>query len=61
MGLDKFYTKTKSKMCIDLVDKEFKLETFDLIVEPSTGNGSFQNKLSIKISQVQIYHQKTTK
>src|SRR3990167_3455648 len=46
MGLDKFYTKKNiSKMCIDLVDKEYKLETFDLIIEPSAGNGSFLEQI----------------
>jgi hypothetical protein len=49
MGLDKFYTKKNiSKMCIDLVDKEYKLETFDLIIEPSAGNGSFLEQIKHK-------------
>lgn len=35
-------------MCIDLVDKECKLETFDLIIEPSAGNGSFLEQIKHK-------------
>ena len=56
-GLDKFYTKINiSKMCIDEVEKYVKLSNFDLIIEPSAGNGSFysqirhKNKIGIDIS-----------
>lgn len=49
MGLDKFYTKKNiSKMCIELVNDKFKLETFDLIIEPSAGNGSFLEQIKHK-------------
>lgn len=39
---DKFYTKIDiAKMCIDMLD----LSEFDLIVEPSAGNGSFSKQI----------------
>ena len=57
MGLDKFYTKRDiSKKCINEVDKQIKLSKFDLVIEPSAGNGSFydqlihKNKIGIDIS-----------
>lgn len=56
-GLDKFYTlPTYSKKCIDKVFEIYNISTFDLIIEPSAGNGSFlqqinsENKLGIDIS-----------
>lgn len=56
-GLDKFYTiPSYSKTCIDTVFDMYDKSTFDLIVEPSAGNGSFfnqlntQNKIGIDIS-----------
>jgi hypothetical protein len=57
MGLDKFYTKKDiSNKCIGEVDKQIKINNFDLVIEPSAGNGSFydqiihNNKLGIDIS-----------
>jgi hypothetical protein len=48
-GLDKFYTKVNiSKMCIDELKNEYNLDIFDLIVEPSAGNGSFLNQIEHK-------------
>ncbi len=45
-GLDKFYTKDEiSKKCISSLETKFNISDFDLIVEPSAGNGSFSNKL----------------
>jgi hypothetical protein len=45
-GLDKFYTVPHySKKCIDKVFELFDKSNFDLIVEPSAGNGSFFNQL----------------
>ena len=39
---DKFYTKSEiSKMCIDMLD----LSEFDLVIEPSAGNGSFSKQI----------------
>lgn len=44
MSLDKFYTPLKvAKQCIDLIPN---IEQYDLIVEPSAGNGSFSSQLS---------------
>lgn len=45
-GLDKFYTiPSYSKKCIDKVFKLYSKSDFDLIVEPSAGNGSFLNQI----------------
>ena len=42
-GLDKFYTKPEiAKKCIELVPN---IEEYDLIIEPSAGNGSFSKQL----------------
>ena len=56
-GLDKFYTLPKySKLCIDKVCELYDITLWDLIVEPSAGNGSFlhqipsENKIGIDIS-----------
>jgi hypothetical protein len=45
-GLDKFYTvPSYAKKCIDKVWELYDQPSFDLIVEPSAGNGSFFNQL----------------
>jgi hypothetical protein len=45
-GLDKFYTiPSYSKKCIDKVFELYEKSSFDLIVEPSAGDGSFFNQL----------------
>ena len=45
-GLDKFYTiPSYSKKCINNVFELYDKSKFDLIVEPSAGNGSFFNQL----------------
>jgi hypothetical protein len=56
-GLDKFYTiPTYSKKCLDKVFELYDINKFELIVEPSAGNGSFlnqinsENKIGIDIS-----------
>lgn len=56
-GLDKFYTlPIYSKKCIDKVCELYDISLWDLIVEPSAGNGSFlnqipsENKIGIDIS-----------
>jgi len=47
-GLDKFYTiPSYSKKCIDKVFQIYDKSIFDLIVEPSAGNGSFFNQLTV--------------
>ena len=44
---DKFYThQSVAKMCIDMID----LSSYDIIVEPSAGNGSFSNQIPNCIS-----------
>ena len=44
MSIDKFYTQVEvAKECIDLVPE---LDTYDLIIEPSAGNGSFSSQLN---------------
>lgn len=43
MSVDKFYTKPEiAKICIDLVPD---IQSYDLIIEPSAGNGSFSSQL----------------
>lgn len=45
-GLDKFYTlPTYSKKCIDKVSEMYNFSDWDLIVEPSAGDGSFLNQI----------------
>ena len=45
-GLDKFYTLPEcSKRCIDKVSSMYDIARWDLIVEPSAGNGSFLNQI----------------
>lgn len=45
-GLDKFYTiPIYSKKCIDKVNELYDITKWDLIVEPSAGNGSFLNQI----------------
>lgn len=44
MNLDKFYTKrTVAQECINLVPN---LHSYDLVIEPSAGNGSFSSQIS---------------
>ena len=44
MALDKFYTKNEvAKECIELIPE---IDTYDLIIEPSAGNGSFSSQLN---------------
>ena len=41
-GLDKFYTNQDvSKKCLDKIAETYKWDSWDLIIEPSAGNGSF--------------------
>ena len=45
-GLDKFYTVPEfSKKCINKVNDLYDINTWDLVVEPSAGNGSFLNQI----------------
>ena len=59
-GLDKFYTlPSYSKICINKIDQLYDITKWDLIIEPSAGNGSFlnqiqsDNKIGIDISPEQ--------
>lgn len=48
-GLDKFYTKPNISLnCINKLNEIIPLNTFDLIVEPSAGSGSFYNQIKSK-------------
>jgi predicted RNA methylase len=45
-GLDKFYTIPEiSNKCIDIIGTKYNWDTWDLVVEPSAGNGSFLTKI----------------
>jgi hypothetical protein len=45
-GLDKFYTLPEySKKCIDKVSSLYDITGWDLIIEPSAGNGSFLHQI----------------
>lgn len=45
-GLDKFYTKPDiAKKCIDYVGRMYDWDKWDLVVEPSAGNGSFLKQI----------------
>jgi hypothetical protein len=47
INLDKFYTISSiSKKCIDTVFNLFDKDSFDFIIEPSAGNGSFYLQIS---------------
>lgn len=48
-GLDKFYTNLNvAQHCIDETNKLFPLDSFDTIIEPSAGGGSFSYQLTHK-------------
>lgn len=56
-GLDKFYTvPSVAKECLDKIEERFPWNTWDSIVEPSAGNGSFflqipsPNKIGLDIA-----------
>jgi predicted RNA methylase len=56
-GLDKFYTVPEiAQKCIDTVGLKYKWSDWELVVEPSAGNGSFflriptENKVGLDIS-----------
>jgi hypothetical protein len=45
-GLDKFYTiSTISEKCLENIGKLYNWSTWDLVVEPSAGNGSFLTRI----------------
>lgn len=48
-GFDKFYTKKEiSKHCLDIVGSLYKWEEWDMVIEPSAGNGSFLLQIPTK-------------
>ena len=56
-GLDKFYTKPEIvDKCLEILSKYVKIEEFNLIIEPSAGNGSFLFKIQscVKTQSVQV-------
>lgn len=47
-GLDKFYTKTEtSKKCIEITGDIYEWDKWDLVLEPSAGNGSFYKQIPV--------------
>ena len=54
--IDKYYTKDiVVEMCLNLVKKYIHLNTDDLIVEPSAGNGSFITGIKSLSSNFRFY------
>jgi len=54
-GLDKFYTKPEIvDKCLDMISKCIKIEDFNLIIEPSAGNGNFLLKIQSQIKNTQV-------
>lgn len=52
-GLDKFYTDPSySKKCIEKVFELYPTVCWDLIVEPSAGNGSFYSQIPATINKI---------
>jgi hypothetical protein len=53
--LDKFYTiPSVAKKCIDTIGNLYQWDQWDLIVEPSAGNGSFYNQLPESANDIKI-------
>ena len=54
--IDKYYTKDiVVELCLNLVKKYIEINTDDLIVEPSAGNGSFITGIKSLISNYRFY------
>jgi predicted RNA methylase len=48
VGLDKFYTiPTIAKSCLNIVGARYSWSDWDLVVEPSAGNGSFLTQIPV--------------
>lgn len=62
-GLDKFYTvPERAKICIDKIKDLYQDKKWDLIIEPSAGNGSFLTNIKLnskKIIGIDIAPEKT--
>lgn len=54
--LDKFYTSTSIvEECIENIKKYIQIETDNLIIEPSAGNGAFINKIKELTNNYNFY------
>lgn len=54
--IDKYYTKdTVVELCLELVKKYIQINTNDLIVEPSAGNGSFIEGIKTLTNNYRFY------
>jgi predicted RNA methylase len=54
--IDKYYTKdTVVELCLNLVKKHIEIDTDDLIIEPSAGNGSFITGIKSLTSNFRFY------
>mgnify|MGYP005991815703 CR=1 FL=1 len=54
-GLDQFYTNVDvSLSCIDSLGAQFKWDTWDLVIEPSAGNGSFSTQIPTDVVALDI-------
>ena len=48
VGLDKFYTiPSVAQMCLDRLGERFPWDSWDLVVEPGAGNGSFLTRIPV--------------
>lgn len=54
-GLDKFYTiPSIVDKCINDIQSKYDFNNFDLIIEPSAGNGSFFTKIPPTVKKIGI-------
>lgn len=52
---EQYYTKENiSENCVDITNKQFNLNQFDIIIEPSAGTGSFIKALEKKVNLQKI-------
>ena len=48
-GLDKFYTiPSIAEKCLNIIGEKYDWDKWDLVIEPSAGNGSFLSKIPIE-------------
>ena len=53
-GLDKFYTiPSIVDKCINDIQSKYDFNNFDLIIEPSAGNGSFLQKYHLRLKKLE--------
>jgi predicted RNA methylase len=54
--IDKYYTKDSVvELCLNLVEKYIQINSVDLIIEPSAGNGSFITGIKLITSNFKFY------